>query len=206
MASLTRKMLKAMGIEDEKVDQIIESHTEVLDEIKTERDELKSRVKDLDKIQKQLDEANEALNQKNGDDAYKAKYEELQNEFNTYKQSIEDGKVFASKEAKYSELLKKAGIIESKIGSVLKLSKEGVEKLEFDDKGEVKDADKIVESLKSEWKELIPTVHEQVAKTSNPPTDTGGNTTLTKEQINEIKDPVARQKAIKDNIELFIKQ
>lgn len=206
MATLTRKMLKAMGIEDEKIDQIIESHTEVLDEIKTERDELKSKVKDLDKIQKQLDEANEALSQKDGEDAYKAKYDELQKEYEAYKQSIEDGKVFASKEAKYSELLKKAGIIESKLGSVLKLSKEGVQKLELDDKGEVKDADKLVESLKSEWKDLIPTVTEQGANVSHPPINGGTGTTMTKEQIDAIKDPVARQKAMKENIDLYIQK
>ena len=32
--SLTRKMLKAMGIEDEKIDQIIEAHSETVDALK----------------------------------------------------------------------------------------------------------------------------------------------------------------------------
>ena len=36
--SLTRKMLKAMGIEDEKIDQIIEAHTETVDALKEQRD------------------------------------------------------------------------------------------------------------------------------------------------------------------------
>ena len=34
--SLTRKLLRSMGIEDEKVDQIIEAHTEVTDALKKE--------------------------------------------------------------------------------------------------------------------------------------------------------------------------
>ena len=36
--ALTRKMLKAMGIEDEKIDQIIEAHTETTDPLTRERD------------------------------------------------------------------------------------------------------------------------------------------------------------------------
>ena len=33
--ALTRKMLKAMGIEDDKIDQIIEAHTETVDGLKS---------------------------------------------------------------------------------------------------------------------------------------------------------------------------
>ena len=36
--SLTRKMLKAMGIEEEKIDQIIEAHSETVDSLKAVRD------------------------------------------------------------------------------------------------------------------------------------------------------------------------
>ena len=35
--SLTRKMLKAMGIDEEKVDQIIETHAETVDALNAER-------------------------------------------------------------------------------------------------------------------------------------------------------------------------
>ena len=39
--SLTRKMLKAMGIEEEKIDQIIEAHSETVDSLKADRDTYK---------------------------------------------------------------------------------------------------------------------------------------------------------------------
>ena len=39
--SLTRKMLKAMAIEDEKIDQIIDAHTETTESLKEERDNYK---------------------------------------------------------------------------------------------------------------------------------------------------------------------
>ena len=43
--ALTRKMLKAMGIEEEKIDQIIEAHTETVDALKADRDKLKRTLK-----------------------------------------------------------------------------------------------------------------------------------------------------------------
>ena len=36
--ALTRKMLKAMGIEDEKIDQIIDEHAESVNALKTKLD------------------------------------------------------------------------------------------------------------------------------------------------------------------------
>ncbi|WP_154515872.1 MULTISPECIES: hypothetical protein [unclassified Collinsella] len=39
--ALTRKMLKAMGIEDEKIDQIIEEHAESANALTTQSDEFK---------------------------------------------------------------------------------------------------------------------------------------------------------------------
>ena len=42
--SLTRKMLKAMGIEEEKIDQIIEAHSETVDALKKDRDTYKENA------------------------------------------------------------------------------------------------------------------------------------------------------------------
>ena len=53
--SLTRKMLKAMGIEDEKIDTIIEAHTETVDALKKERDGYKESADKLADVQKELD-------------------------------------------------------------------------------------------------------------------------------------------------------
>ena len=39
--ALTRRMLKAMGIEDEKIDQIIEEHAESVNALTTQSDEFK---------------------------------------------------------------------------------------------------------------------------------------------------------------------
>ena len=68
--AFTRKMLKAMGIEDEKIDQIIDAHSETVDALKADRDTYKEDAAKLAAVQKELDEL-----KAKGDDGYKAKYE-----------------------------------------------------------------------------------------------------------------------------------
>ena len=59
--ALTRKMLKAMGIEDEKIDQIIEEHVESIDGLKAERDRYKAGAEEAEGLRKQLEEAKAEL-------------------------------------------------------------------------------------------------------------------------------------------------
>ena len=54
--AFTRKMLKAMGIEDEKIDQIIDAHSETVDALKADRDAYKEDAAKLAAVQKELDE------------------------------------------------------------------------------------------------------------------------------------------------------
>ena len=44
--ALTRKFLSALGIEEDKVDEIIKAHTETVDALKEQRDELKADAED----------------------------------------------------------------------------------------------------------------------------------------------------------------
>ena len=47
-------MLKAMGIEDEKVEQIIEEHVESVDALKAERDRYKAGAEEAEGLRRQL--------------------------------------------------------------------------------------------------------------------------------------------------------
>ena len=55
--ALTRKFLKAMGIEEEKIDQIIEAHTETVSGLKDSLEKAEAAAKDLPSVQKELDAA-----------------------------------------------------------------------------------------------------------------------------------------------------
>lgn len=206
--ALTRKLLTALGIEAEKIDEIITAHTETTDALKAQRDEYKDEVDKLNgevsklqEAQKELDDLKEAA-EKNQNSPYKVKYEELQKEFDAYKNQISEKESQAKKESAYRSLLKEAGIAEQYIDSVLKVSVDAIGSIEFDDKDNVKDAKKISEELADTWHDFVVKKETKGADVKTPPKNDGGST-LTKADIMKIKDTNERQKAIADNPQLF---
>lgn len=168
--SLTRKMLKAMSIEDEKIDQIIDAHTETLESIKRERDQFKAEAETLPEIQKQLEE----LKETNGNDEWQAKYEAIKAEYDSYKKDIEAKELKSNKEAAYKKLLKDVGISDKRIDSVLKVT--DFDTIALDKDGQLKDIDKLKDKVKSDWSDFIVTTSTQGADVSTPPASTGGST------------------------------
>ena len=59
--ALTRKMLKAMSIEDEQIEQIIEAHAESTDALKASRDEYKAEAEKIPELQKEIDKLNRII-------------------------------------------------------------------------------------------------------------------------------------------------
>lgn len=199
--ALTRKMLKAMGIEDEKIEQIIEAHTETVEALKEERDGYKVQAEKVPAIQRELDGYKENAEKNEGKNPYKVKYDALKEEFESFKKDITAKETKAAKTEAYRELLKKSGIIEKHIDKVLKVS--DLDSIELDKDGKIKDVDKLRESIKNEWDDFIPKdMGTQGANTTTPPANTGGK--MTKEQIFAIKDTAERQKAMLENKELFL--
>lgn len=200
--ALTRKMLKAMGIEEEKIDQIIEAHAETTDALKKERDEYKADADKLADVQKKLDKANETI-AKNGDGetVLKEDFDKLKDEYDKYKAGIDAEKLHTAKETAFRELLKAAGVSEKRIASVLKVT--DIDGVEIDKDGKIKDADKHTESVKKEWADFIETTTTQGAHTANPPANNGKGTGKTKEEIMAIKDGALRRQEMAANPHLF---
>ena len=169
--SLTRKMLKAMGIEDEKIDQIIEEHAETVNALKQQRDQYKVDAEKLPGVQKELDEYKEAA-EKDGENPYKAKYEETQQKFDDYKAEVTAKETKAKKTAAYRKLLKDAKVSEKRLDSILKLSP--VDDVELDDNGEIKDAADVKKKIEEEWSDFIVTEETHGADSNNPPGGSGG--------------------------------
>ena len=155
--SLTRKMLKAMGIEDEKIDQIIEEHAETVNALKQQRDQYKVDAEKLPGVQKELDDLKEAA-EKDGENPYKAKYEETQQKFDDYKAEV------TARETKAKKI--------AALDSILKLSP--VDDIELDDKGEIKDAENVKKKIEEEWSDFIVTEETHGAESNNPPGGSGG--------------------------------
>lgn len=201
--SITRKMLKGMGLTEDQQDTILEAHTETVNEIKAERDRLKSDAEKLPTVQKELDDLKAA-----GDGGYKEKYEAEHKAFETYKKAVDTEKMTAAKEKAVEAVLKKIGVSEKRLQSVAKLAKADglLDALELDEDGAVKDADKLEKSLKDGYSEYITTTSTKGADTATPPANSGG-AKLTMADIYKkdekgryVMDYEARLKAIEENL------
>ena len=194
--SLTRKMLKAMGIEEEKIDQIIEAHSETVDSLKADRDSYKDDAEKLKAVQKELDDL-----KAKGDDGWKDKYEKLKGEHEQYKSDVLAKETQAAKEAAYRAILKDANLSEKGIEKAVKYAE--WDKIELGEDGKLKGANDHIKAAREEWAEYVTTTTTTGAKTSNPPANNGGKTGKTKEEIMAIRDPAVRQAEIAKNPEVF---
>lgn len=197
--ALTRKLLATMSIEEDKVDQIIEAHSDTVNALKEQIATYKTDAEKLPAVQKELDELKAAA-EKSDKDAYKVKYEALKEEFDDYKEEVQAKETHAKKENAYRELLKEVGVSEKRINAVLKVS--DFDSIELDGEGNVKDADKLKDGIRTEWEDFIVTTQSTGATTATPPTG-NGRVYKSKDEIMSIKDTTERQKAIAENHELF---
>ena len=194
----SRKMLKAMNIEEEKIEQIIDAHSETVDALKADRDAYKEDAAKLAAVQKELDEL-----KAKGDDGYKAKYEAEKAAHDALKADIAAKETKKAKTDAYRELLKGANIDEKRIATILRAEAPTIDKIELDADGKIKNAEQYTESIKSDWADFIVTQSAKGANTATPPANGGAASTKTKEDILKIKDAGERQKAIAENPTLF---
>ena len=174
--ALTRKMLKAMGIEDEKIDQIIEAHSETVDGLKAEAETARSTSKSdaakIAELQKELEDAKATALEKEGKNPWKVKFDALKEEFEGYKTEEQKKATKAAKETAFRALLKETGVAEKRIAAVVRVS--DIEGIELDEGGKIKDADKIRDNIKNEWADFITTETKKGAETVTPPANNGG--------------------------------
>lgn len=175
--ALTRKFLKAMGIEDDKIDQIVEAHSETIDGLKADLSKYKTEAEKLSTVQKELDDL-KAL----GTDDYKEKYESLQKDFDSYKSAQVAKETKKAKEAVYEGLLKKAGVSEKRIASIIKIS--DLEKMKLTD-GKLSEEDEktMLSTIKEEYSDFIVQQQQSGAKSPNPPKNNDHQQTYTMADI-----------------------
>lgn len=167
--ALTRKMLRAMGIDDDKADEIIEAHAETVDALKAKAQEAgdgagkaKELAKQVEQLKKELEEA-----QKAGDpDGLKAKYDKEHEAFEAYKADVSAKEADRTKRSLYRKLLTDAGVDPKRVDAVLRVS--DLSKVEVKD-GAIQGADELEKGIKSDWADFIPTTSTQGAEPATPP-------------------------------------
>lgn len=181
--ALTRKFLKAMGIEDEKIDQIIEAHSSTVDGLKDQIDTLKADAGSAEEtktkmadLQKKLDKANADLEAAKKD-GWKEKHDTLKKEFEDYKAGVSAKETKAAKEAAVRAYFESKGITGKSLDIAMRGSTAEIEALELED-GKIKD-DKALDALvKGDFSGLVSQTVTKGANTPAPPSVSTGKKSM----------------------------
>lgn len=164
--ALTRRLLKSMGIDEEKIEQIVEAHAETVDALKNERNKYKDDAEKLNDMQKKYDDLKKQV-ETQGVNVYEEKYNTEHEAFKKYKAEVEAERVKAEKVKDYKNLLRKAGVSEKRIEAILKVT--AIDEVDFSDE------EKTLENIRNEWGDFIVRESQQGANTETPPLNVGGS-------------------------------
>ena len=192
--ALTRKLLNGMGLTEEQIDSIIDGHTETVDALNDRIKGLEADLAGLPELKNQLEAAKQS-----GSEDWKGMHDQLQKDFDAYKAEVAGREEAAKVKSAYRELLKTARIDPKRIDVVLRATP--LDGLKLDKDGKLEDADKLTETIKSDWSDFIQTEGTRGADVGNPGGNGGAKRTRT--EIMAIKDTAERQRAIAENHEMF---
>ena len=195
-----RKIFEGAEIEVPKdvLGQICDLHTSSMDGLPETIKELKGKLK----VAEQERDAAKAKVPADGEETIsKAEYDKLKDEFDQYKNDVQEKETKAAKEAAYRAILKDANLSEEGIEKAIKYAE--WDKIELGEDGKLKGANDHIKAVREEWAEYVTTTTTTGARTSTPPANNGGKTGKTKEEIMAIRDPALRHAEITKNPEAF---
>jgi septal ring factor EnvC (AmiA/AmiB activator) len=161
---LQRKSLSAMGIEADKIDQIIEMHSDTVNGLKDEIAKYKADAESLPTVTKERDE----WKTKHADVlAKQPDAAKVQADFDKYKQGIEAKETNAKKRGALEAKL----IAEGANPDAIELMLHGadLETVKLNEKGEADEIDKAVEPIKTKFAKYFGEVTEHGAPRKTPP-------------------------------------
>lgn len=173
--SITRKLLKGMGLTEEQVDTIIEAHTETVDGLKADVSRYKADAGKLAGVQKELDDLKAA-----GDGGYKVKYEKEHSDFEAFKSNITAKEAKAAKEKAVRAFFESKNITGANLDLAMRGCGEEMAALEMDG-DKIKDTKGLDALLSGAYKGLVSTMQQQGANPANPPAGTPAKRYTTEE-------------------------
>lgn len=205
--SQIKEILSKAGVSAENMDtaieEIITGHNATVDALKDDIADLKANSQNYTDMKTKFDAQTQELTNVKTQLAemenYKGKYETVKADYDKYKSDVDGKEKKAQSDTAFKKWLISQGYSETGAGKIVKY---GGYAPEFDKDGNIKNADKLSESVKGEWGEYHGTTRVEGAKTATPPQNTGGKS-ITKEEIMNIKNTAERQKKIAENPELF---
>lgn len=179
--ALTRKFLSAMGIESDKIDEIIAVHQEVNESLKTQISEYKAEMErfakvqaELDEVKKNLEAANKKIETAEKDD-YKGKYESVNAELEILKSDVKNEKIKSVKKSALSDKLKSLGYSDTATRLILRNG--FADDIELDEKDNATNVDRIISNIQadSDFSGFTPKVTETSHTPANPPANNSGS-------------------------------
>lgn len=160
--ALTRKFLKALKLDEDIIEQIIDAHSETVEGLT----KYKEDAEKLPGVQKEL----ETLKAQ-GDGGWKQKYEDEHAAHEKLKSDQASRETRSAKEKAYRSALKEAGVDEKRHDSILRVT--DLDSVELETDGKLKGADEHKKAITSAWADFIPTTTTTGADTSTPPAGSG---------------------------------
>lgn len=168
--AFTRKYLASLGLENDKIDAIIEAHTEVTDALKADITKYKTEADEIPDLEKQVEEAKQ---HKANADKFKADYEAEKAAHDKLKSDNAAQAETAKKTAALKKLLKDNGYHEKGLDKIVKYT--DLNSLELDENGNFKDAEKITADIEGEWGEYKGKTEKFEHVPQNQPNNGGGS-------------------------------
>lgn len=167
--ALTRKFLKALGIDEDKIDEIIAAHGDTVTALKEEIEQAKQAADGLDAVTKERDRYKQDFEnlQKTSGDAAK-----VQAAFDAYKAEVAGEKLKASKCAALDAALKKAGVERESFRAQLRKGW-NLDELELEDGGGMKDEAALVKRIQADYPDFIGKVTTGGTPPATPPQGDG---------------------------------
>lgn len=174
--SLTRAEIRRIvgeGCTDEIVTALMEAHHGVVDEIRdlldAARDEAAKYKAEADRVPGLRQE----LEQLQGGEDFRAKYDKEHQDFEAYKKQIADGEELTRKKAAFRRLLSEERVSDKRLDAVIRLT--DFSRMKLDKEGNLEGADDLRAGIREDWAEYITTERTDGAKPGSPPsTDSSG--------------------------------
>lgn len=164
--AITRKFLKALGIEDDKAEQIIEEHTTTVERIKSEIDTYKADAEKLTEVQAELD------GMKN--DGYKSKYESEHSAFEAYKADVTAREAKTAKTAAVRKYFEAKGITGKSLDIAMRGAGAEIEAAELDG-DDLKDTTALDTLISGDFAGLVGKTKIKGADVPHPPVNNPGD-------------------------------
>lgn len=166
---LTRKALRAMGIEEDKIEQIIEMHTGTTAALQEKIDGLQAEAANVADLKKQLD-ALKTVNEKIS--PFEKQYNDLKTEYDNYKSDVENKQTMQKKESAVKAYLESKGIKGNNLKIAMRAVKDEINGVELDGDN-IKDCTAFDTLLSGDFSGLVSKEKQVGANVPNPPKGDG---------------------------------